>query len=59
MKSMECHEAVFVEPMPNYDMQKTSNRGEIAEIIFKAHEKEKNAARNADSKPEQRIYKPY
>ena len=59
LKSMECHEAVFVEPMPNYDLQRTSNWGEIAEIIFKAHEKEKNSASNPDSKPEQRIYKPY
>ena len=44
MKAMECHDAIFVEPMQNYDDEKHANWGEIASIIFKAADKEKNAA---------------
>ena len=43
MKGLECHDAIFVEPVPNYDEAKHANWGEIANIIFKAYEKEKNS----------------
>ena len=59
MKAMECHEAVFVEPMPNFDHDKTANWGDVAGIIFKAVEKEQNAANNPDLKPEQITSRPY
>ena len=40
MRSMECHDMVFAEPIPNFDEEKQTNWLSIANIIFKAHEKE-------------------
>ena len=56
---MECHETVFVEPMLNYDHEKTANWREVADIIIKAAEKQQNAASNPDSKLEQVTSRPY
>ena len=52
LKTMECYNSIFVEPMPKYDHQKDMNWGEIAAIILKAAYKEKKAANNSDMRPE-------
>ena len=52
LKTMECYNSIFVEPMPKYDHQKDMNWGEIAAIILKAVEKEENVANNPELRPE-------
>ena len=56
LRSMECHQSIFVEPMPKYDVQKDVSWSDIASILFKALEKEQNVAENPESKPEQKYY---
>ena len=45
---MECHQAIFVEPMPAYDIEKQINWYEIMLIIKKAAEKEELYKENHD-----------
>ena len=56
---MECHGAVFVEPTPEFDLQRTVNWGEIANVILKAAEKEENFSKIPDAKPEAKLHKPF
>ena len=59
LKTMECYNSIFVEPMPKYDQEKDVSWEEIAAIIFKAAEKEKNVAENPELRPEQALHAPY
>ena len=61
---MECHGAVFVEPTPEFDVDKKTNWQELADLIFKAAEKEENVRKQiSDGKvikdPEKFLYKPF
>ena len=40
LQAMECHGAVFVEPTPNFDLQRSMNWDIIADVILKAAERE-------------------
>ena len=59
LKTMECYDSVFVEPMPKYDLEKDVNWGDIAAIILKAGEKMQNVAENPELRPEQALHAPY
>ena len=56
---MECHQTIFVEPMPGYDVQKQMNWAEITAIIQKAADKEKNFTENPELNPDQRYHIPF